>query len=439
MTYIEEYTNRLNDIASKINNADSLQEKRSDRMLLLSYIFDVYDTKIYFDKEKAKRETTICTEYLYKKFDFDEWINRKWSASFQRYKDGEISDILTNQGWNQALVYNSDSQKYAASIVGYMPNNSTKDFDETASREGFRSALQYLYGPYLNIENLKYALFAALKDLLESLSNLKETEKTGRTEDDYIELDRLLYFQFTTSNAKAIADEYEDAKSRVTGGVTYEWLVDYLKDELARLSKSPFMARKEKDYNGGERGESSMFINLEGLAIKQQKKFIASLLELCSYKDGTFTFDKSENVGKFINNYHDKLAENAHLDFYRFRFIAELVNKDLEQYDNKKSAAVEQQRSFMDYIKFGFRKEHKNELDKICDLITVRKWKPKDYARFALEIYNTILIPSIKPDSFKEWYHIFCEYFRITQGNYDPCKLTENEATRTIRMYLEVK
>lgn len=438
MNYIEEYTNRLIDIASKINNADSLQEKRSDRMLLLSYIFDVYDTKIYFDEEKAKRETAICIEYLYKKFDFDEWVNRKWSASFQRYKDGEISDILTNQGWNQALVYNSDSQKYANDIVGYMPNNSTKDFDETASREGFRSALQYLYGPYLNVENLKFALFAALKDLLASLSNLKEVKNTKRAGADFIKLDESLYFQFTSLNAKVITEEYEDAKSRVTGGVTCEWLADYLKDELVHLSKTTFMARKIKDYNGGEHGESSVFINLEGLAIKQQKKFIASLLDLCSYKDGAFIFDKNENVGRFIYNYHDKLEENAHTEFYRFKFIAGLVNKDLDKYNNKKSTVVEQQRSFMDYIKFGFKRNHKNELEAICSLITSNTWQSKDYARFANEMYNTILNPAIKP-TFKEWYHIFCKYFAITPGNYDPCKLTENKATQAIRMYLEVE
>ena len=438
MNYIEEYKKRLEDIEEKIGNVESLRETKSDRMLLLSYILDVYDSKIYFDNEKVKREASICVEYLYKRFDYDEWIERNWSESFQRYKEKQTSNILTNQGWNQALDYDSDSQKYAASVVGYMPNNNTKDFDEAASRESFRSALQYLCGPYLNIENLKFALFAALKDLLESLSNLKKVKNKTRTSADFVDLDNWLYFQFISSKAKVIAEEYEDAKSRVTGGVTYEWLVNYLKDELVRLSKTTFMAKKIKDYNGGEHGESSECINLDG--IKQPKKFIAALLDLCSYKDGTFIFDKNENVGRFIYNYHDQLEENAHLDFYRFKYIAELVSKDLKKYKNKnkKSTVVVSKKTFKDYISLRYQSPNSTAFDNICSLISEQRWTAKDKARFALKIYeSSIMVPRMKPNTFKEWYNIFCSLFAITPGNYEPNKLTDNKATRQIEIYLE--
>ena len=93
--------------------------------------------------------------------------------------------------------------------------------------------------------------------------------------------------------------------------------------------------------------------------------------------------------------------------------------------------------AFANMFIIGYRERRKSEFESMLALIQEPQWKPKDNARFALAIYQSDnLIPRTKPHTFKEWYRICCETFGWEQGNYEPCKLTPNDATRKIEMYL---
>lgn len=93
--------------------------------------------------------------------------------------------------------------------------------------------------------------------------------------------------------------------------------------------------------------------------------------------------------------------------------------------------------AFAAMFTFAYSGRRKNDFENMLALIQEPQWENKDRARFALAIYESgNLIPKTRPTSFKKWYQICCNTFGWKQGDYEPRKLTDNEATRQIKIYL---
>ena len=93
--------------------------------------------------------------------------------------------------------------------------------------------------------------------------------------------------------------------------------------------------------------------------------------------------------------------------------------------------------AFAAMFTFAYSERRKNDFENMLALIQEPQWENKDRARFALAIYESgNLIPKTRPTSFKKWYQICCNTFGWKQGDYEPRKLTNNEATRQIKIYL---
>lgn len=93
--------------------------------------------------------------------------------------------------------------------------------------------------------------------------------------------------------------------------------------------------------------------------------------------------------------------------------------------------------AFAQLFTFAYSERRKSDFENMLALIQEPQWDNKDRARFALAIYQSDhLIPRTKPATFKEWYMLCCHTFDWEQGNYEPRKLTPNEATRQIQIYL---
>ena len=93
--------------------------------------------------------------------------------------------------------------------------------------------------------------------------------------------------------------------------------------------------------------------------------------------------------------------------------------------------------AFAAMFTFAYAERRKNDFENMLALIQEPQWENKDRARFALAIYQSgNLIPKTRPASFKEWYQICCNTFGWKIGEYEPRKLTDNQASRQIKMYL---
>jgi len=94
--------------------------------------------------------------------------------------------------------------------------------------------------------------------------------------------------------------------------------------------------------------------------------------------------------------------------------------------------------SLAQYLTVAYRDKRKGDYENMLSIIHQSSWTDKDHARFALAIYNAnILVPRTKPHTFSEWYQLFCNMFGFTyHKDYEPGKLTPNEATRQIELYL---
>jgi hypothetical protein len=93
--------------------------------------------------------------------------------------------------------------------------------------------------------------------------------------------------------------------------------------------------------------------------------------------------------------------------------------------------------AFAQLFTFAYSERRKSDFENMLALIQEPQWDNKDRARFALAIYQSEhLIPRTKPSTFKDWYTLCCNTFDWQQGNYEPRKLTPNEATRQILIYL---
>jgi hypothetical protein len=87
---------------------------------------------------------------------------------------------------------------------------------------------------------------------------------------------------------------------------------------------------------------------------------------------------------------------------------------------------------------FGYRERRKSDFDNMLSLLQDTSYSDKDRARFALAIYQSDnLVPRTKPATFQAWYDTCCRTWGWnTEKTYEPRKLTPNEATRQIEMYL---
>jgi len=94
--------------------------------------------------------------------------------------------------------------------------------------------------------------------------------------------------------------------------------------------------------------------------------------------------------------------------------------------------------SFDQYLTVAYRDKRKGDYENMLSVIRQSSWSDKDRARFALAVYNAnILVPRTRPQNFSDWYQIFCDLFGFTyHKDYEPGKLTPNEATRQIELYL---
>lgn len=103
-----------------------------------------------------------------------------------------------------------------------------------------------------------------------------------------------------------------------------------------------------------------------------------------------------------------------------------------------KQPTVSTNESLDDYLTVAYRERQKNNYQHILSIIQDTKWNDKDRARFALALYNShVMIPANKPKTFRQWYLTFCNIFRFEfHADYTPGKLTPNEGTKQLELYL---
>lgn len=90
------------------------------------------------------------------------------------------------------------------------------------------------------------------------------------------------------------------------------------------------------------------------------------------------------------------------------------------------------------YLSFEFREKRKPDYESVLAIIRDEQWNDKDHARMALAVYNSgNMITLNRPNTFLEWYRIFCEIFSFQfHEDYTPSHLTPNRATIAIQTYL---
>ena len=111
-------------------------------------------------------------------------------------------------------------------------------------------------------------------------------------------------------------------------------------------------------------------------------------------------------------------------------------NFDVPEAYNETAEAID----LFPYFTIGFRERQRDLFENMLSVIRDPRWdENKDHARHALAIYTNqhALVPRLKPKTFSKWYQLFCRYFGFEYtDNYNPAKLTPNDATRAIELYL---
>ena len=175
-------------------------------------------------------------------------------------------------------------------------------------------------------------------------------------------------------------------------------------------------------------------------AIAEQQELEQSLPQPITTTPTPFTTKQTTTMSFIINNQPGGNVTNNHYDhciIYQGIPQVQVQQRPVEDV----SPACDTQSMLDEFsmlFTFGYRERRKSDFDNMLSLLQDTSYSDKDRARFALAIYQSDnLVPRTKPATFQAWYDTCSRTWGWnTEKTYEPRKLTPNEATRQIEMYL---
>jgi len=302
-----------------------------ERLRLLGILMLIVENIQFFRNEIEKVNRSIIIN-VFRKGDFDPWYRtNEWENISWMMQNESVYTSYLQQGYTNAKN-NLIEDCIRTEVAGFLPPpDSSIELNDTSWYLNNQIMLRVISGPISNSYNILYAIFNALFMLGRTLCQLQEELLKDRTPIEYASFARELYKRNTLKYDLTLAPLYNEEVSSHCGELTHGWYRDYIDNLLKDLFDCPFMKCKMANDGYSLAQGTPIIHKIEGVSHRDLELFNYSLSKLCRYQDGYFFFDENYDqiIGELIYKKQRKLSPSEQIDFFKFRYLIELVQSDL--------------------------------------------------------------------------------------------------------------